>query len=77
MEAKIVQMGRSKGVKIPKRLLAKYDLGDTVVLREVDDGLLIEKKADDKLSWAETYKAMAESDEDWSDWADMDLESME
>jgi hypothetical protein len=28
---------------------------------------LLRKKQDDKLSWKQTYKAMADEQEDWSD----------
>ena len=77
METKIIQIGNSKGIRLPKRLLVKMGFGETVVLREVEEGILIEKKGDSKLSWADTYREMAKSDEDWSDWADIDLESPE
>lgn len=77
MEAKIVQVGNSKGLRIPKKLLLKYGFGEFVTLKEVDSGLLIEKTGDEKLSWEETYKAMVESDEDWSEWSELDLEEIE
>jgi antitoxin MazE len=77
MDAKIVQIGNSKGIRIPKRLLVKYGLGEKVVLREVENGILIEGDNDGKLSWADTYRAMAESEEDWSDWSELELEEVE
>jgi len=36
----------------------------------------LKQKKNKKLSWEDTYKAMSESDEDWSDWADLDLEDI-
>jgi antitoxin MazE len=77
MDAKIVQIGHSKGIRIPKRLLEKYGFGEKVVLREVEQGILIESDTDIKLSWADTYRAMAQSDEDWSDWSEPDLEEVD
>ena len=77
MDAKIIQIGNSKGIRIPKRLLLKYGLGEKVILRETEQGILLERSQDRKLSWADTYRAMAKSEEDWSDWNDIDLETAE
>ena len=76
METKIIQVGNSKGIRLPKQLIAKYGLAEVVVIKELKNGILIEASADSQLSWDETYKAMAQSEEDWSDWAEMDLEDM-
>lgn len=65
-DIKIVPIGNSLGVRLPKNLLQKYGLMNSVVLEETDQGLLLRKKDDDKLSWVDTYKAMAAEDEDWS-----------
>jgi antitoxin MazE len=76
MEAKIIQIGNSKGVRLPKRLLAKYGLTESVVLREVENGILIEPPGGSRLSWEDTYKAMSGTDEDWSDWTELDVEDL-
>lgn len=67
-DIKIVPIGNSLGVRLPKNLLQKYGFTDSLVLEETDQGLLLRKKYDDKLSWGDTYKAMANEDEDWSDY---------
>jgi antitoxin MazE len=67
-ETKVVQIGNSRGVRIPKQLLHKYNLHDTVILEEHPHGILIQAKEPKKLSWEETYKEMAKAKEDWSDW---------
>ena len=77
MDVKIIPIGNSKGIRLPKRLLVKYGFEETVVIKELDNGILLEKEGTGQLSWAETYQAMAGSDEDWSDWADLDLEDVE
>lgn len=66
-DIKIVPIGNSLGVRLPKKLLQKYGLINSVVLEETAQGLLLRKKDDDKLSWVDTYKAMAAEDDDWSD----------
>ena len=58
-DIKLVPIGNSKGVRLPKALLEKYGLNNSLLLEETDRGLLLRKKADNKLSWENTYKAMA------------------
>ena len=64
---KLVPIGNSKGIRIPKALLQKYDLTSSLLLEETDRGLLLRKKKEDKLSFDDTYKAMANENEDWDD----------
>ena len=66
-DIKLVPIGNSKGIRIPKALLEKYGLTNSLLLEETDNGLLLRKKDDDKLSWEDTYKAMAAEKEDWED----------
>ena len=49
-------------------IVNRYKFGDFIEVDELPDGLLLKAPSDQKLSWEETYKEMAESDEDWSDW---------
>jgi antitoxin MazE len=69
-EGKVVQIGNSKGIRIPKALLLKYGLEDDIVMEERAEGLLIKAKGE-KLSWEATYRAIAE-EEDWSDWQSLE-----
>jgi antitoxin MazE len=64
---KLVAIGNSKGVRIPKELLLKYGFKNSLVLEETDSGILLRNKEENKLSWADTYKAMAAEDEHWDD----------
>lgn len=66
-DIKLVPIGNSKGVRIPKALLQKYGLNDALLLEETDRGLLLRKRDDNKLSWEGTYRAMANEKEDWED----------
>jgi len=66
-DIKLVPIGNSKGVRIPKELLQKYGLNQSLLLEETERGLLLRKKEDGKLSWEDTYKAMADEKEDWTD----------
>jgi antitoxin MazE len=64
-DAKLVPIGNSKGVRLPKSLLQKYGIQDSLVIEETDNGLLLRGKKESLLSWEETYKAMAKEEEDW------------
>jgi len=68
MEFKLINIGNSKGIRLPKRLIQKYHLHEKLKLEEKKEGILIKADIpDDKLSWDETYIEMAEEKEDWSD----------
>lgn len=67
-DIKIVNIGNSLGIRLPKTLLQKYGFTHSLVLEETPQGLLLRKKQDDKLSWADTYRAMAEESEDWNEY---------
>ena len=76
-DIKLVPIGNSKGVRIPKSLLQKYGLNNSLLLEETDRGLLLRKKEDSKLSWEDTYKAMANEKEDWGDFDTTLLDGLE
>ena len=67
IRVKLVTIGSSKGIRIPKVLRQKYGWSDLVVIEETEDGLLLRREKGDKLSWKDTYRAMATAGEDWSD----------
>ncbi|MFA6036583.1 MAG: AbrB/MazE/SpoVT family DNA-binding domain-containing protein [Legionellales bacterium] len=66
-DAKLIAIGNSKGIRIPKVLLQKYGIEDMLVLEECEQGILLHAKEDKKLSWSETFKQIAQSDENWDD----------
>ena len=66
-DAKLVPIGNSKGVRIPKALLQKYGLKNSLLIEETDRGLLLRNKEEGKLSWEDTYKSMADEKENWDD----------
>src|SRR3972149_3415846 len=68
LELKVVPIGNSRGVRLPKAVLDKYAIRDAVVVEEREDGLLLRsKKKDKRPSWDETFKDMAHEREAWSD----------
>ena len=67
-EIKLVPIGNSKGIRLPKILLEKYGWDESLLLEETEHGLLLHGAGSGKLSWKATYRAMAADDEDWCDW---------
>lgn len=74
---KLVPIGNSKGIRIPKAILQKYGLKNFLLLEETDRGLLLRRKEDQKLSWEDTFKSMAAEKEDWGDFETALLDGLE
>lgn len=67
IELKVVAIGNSRGVRLPKTVLDKYAIKGELVLEERSEGLLLRNKRDKRLSWEDTFKETAREREDWSD----------
>ena len=63
MRTKIIRIGNSRGVRIPKPLLEEAGLEEEVELRLTDAGIVIEKAGRPRAVWAEAAAALRESDE--------------
>ena len=66
-EVKLIAIGNSRGIRLPKTLLDKYGWSDRLTLEEMEEGVVLRGKETHNLSWEETSRAMAEESEDWSD----------
>jgi antitoxin MazE len=55
---KVVRIGNSRGVRLPAPLLARYRIRTTVVAEQRPEGILLRPVKDDRLSWADTARAM-------------------
>jgi antitoxin MazE len=78
MQAKLITIGNSKGLRLSQKIIQKYHLQENLNLEEREDGILI--KADipeNQLSWEENYKQMAKEKEDWSDFDSLDGEGLD
>lgn len=64
MKTKIVRIGNSQGVRIPKPLLEQAGLEGEVRLRVVDSGIMIEARATAREGWAEAAKLVHDRGED-------------
>jgi len=70
MKLKVARIGNSRGVRLPAASLRRYRIGETVLLEERSEALLLRPAGPvvEKLSWEDTAREMAASREDWSAW---------
>ena len=64
MKTKIVRIGNSQGIRIPKPLLEEAGLGEVVELRITETGLALESLSEPRAGWAEAARALTESESD-------------
>lgn len=66
-DIKLVAVGNSRGVRLPRELLRKYGISDALVLEERSEGILLRGTSGAKVSLNQTFAEMAAAQEDWSD----------
>ena len=64
MKTKIIRIGNSRGVRIPKPLLEQAGLENEVLLRVVDDGIVIESADKPRAGWGDAARTLHERRED-------------
>ena len=65
---KVVRIGNSRGVRLPKNLLSRHRIGESVSAHSTDGGILLAPSKDKRLGWEATYQAMAAArGDDFSD----------
>ncbi len=69
-ELTVTRIGNSRGVRLPAEVLRRYQVGEILILEQRPDEIVLRPKRSrrKKLTWAETYRQMAQASEDWSDW---------
>ncbi len=64
MKTKIVRIGNSRGVRIPKPLLEQAGLEEEVELRVVESGIIIEGTATPRAGWGLAAELLRDRGED-------------
>ncbi len=64
MEASIIQIGNSKGIRIPKTLLKKYQITGSVELILEKDCIVLRPKHSPRKGWAQAFKKMHQYGDD-------------
>jgi antitoxin MazE len=79
MRTKLVRIGNSRGIRIPKRVLDAYGIreGDELDLEQSGQGIVIRPARDTgaKLSWVDAYDEMAREVAEASEWETWDSAS--
>ena len=64
MKTRIIKIGNSQGVRIPKVLLEQSSLGEEVELEAQPDQIIIRSAVRPREGWEEAFRRMAEQGDD-------------
>ena len=64
MEVSVIQIGNSKGIRLSKSLLERYNIKDTVELILGKGHIVIKPKTNPRKGWENAFKKMHESGDD-------------
>ncbi len=65
MLVSVVQIGNSKGIRLPKKILEQCDINDKVDMEVVDKEIILKGiKNKPRDGWGEIFKSMAENGDD-------------
>ena len=64
MKIKIIDIGNSKGIRLPKSLLEQLGLEDEVQLEATKNSLIIRPSHAARFNWAKSFHDMAKSGDD-------------
>ncbi len=64
MKISVIQIGNSKGIRLSKILLEKYQIGDQVELVMESDHILIKPIAKPRQNWDEAFEKMHQNADD-------------
>lgn len=74
MKAKLIQIGNSKGFRLPKAMIKKFEFFEEFEITESEDGLIIKPIDSTRKGWEEQFKLANTSDtpdDDFSDFLDV------
>lgn len=64
VKTRIIQIGNSQGIRIPKPILEQLGFTDEVELEVLPDQLVVRSVHQPRQQWDEAFKAMAEAGDD-------------
>lgn len=64
MRLAVVSIGNSKGIRIPKAVLDKYQIKDSVDVEMRDDALILKPVHNPREGWEEQFRQMHENGDD-------------
>lgn len=57
METKLIKIGNSFGIRIPKSLIQQYELSNSIEIDPTEKGILIKPKKTSREGWEEQFAA--------------------
>jgi len=64
MDISVISVGNSKGIRLPKTLLDKYNIKDKVELILEKGYIILKSKAEPRKGWENEFKKMHENGDD-------------
>ena len=64
MDVSVIKIGNSKGIRLSKTLLEKYNIKDQVELELEKDQIIIKPKKEPRKGWDKAFKEMHENKDD-------------
>jgi antitoxin MazE len=64
MQVSVIKVGNSKGIRLSKTLLEKYQIIDKVELIFENDHILLKPVAEPRKNWEEAFKDMHQNGDD-------------
>jgi antitoxin MazE len=64
MKTRLVRIGNSRGVRLPKPLITEAGLTDEVEMRVQDGAIVIEPSSSPRSGWADAAKRMRQHNDD-------------
>ncbi len=65
MKAKVVKIGNSRGIRIPKSILDESGVKNEVELEVKDDKIIIKPAAKKRENWEQAFQKMAKNGDDF------------
>jgi antitoxin MazE len=64
VKTRVIKIGNSQGIRIPKLLLDQLNLGEEVELEVQDNQLVVRSASSTRQGWQEQFRTMAEQGDD-------------
>ncbi len=64
MDISVIPIGNSKGIRLTKTLIEKYNIKDTVELILENDCIILKAKSTPRKGWEKSFKKMHENGDD-------------
>lgn len=64
MEVSVINIGNSKGIRLSKTILERYNITDKIELVFEKGFIILKPKAEPRSGWDKAFKKMSENDDD-------------